>query len=216
MIAPLVFGLLGVAVLVSLGVWQVHRLAWKTAILDEITARLAAAPVAVPEEPDPVADRYLRVRASGTIEPGETHVYTSAPPRGVGYRIVVPFVLADGRRILLDRGFVPIEEERTPRHLGPIAVEGNLIWPQEGNPEPDLDRNIWLARDTPRMAEVLGTLPVMLAVASSDDPDGPMPLPVTVNIPNDHLQYAITWFLLAVVWAVMTGYLLWRIKRRID
>jgi surfeit locus 1 family protein len=96
------------------------------------------------------------------------------------------------------------------------ASARTLIWPQEGDPEPDLDRNIWLARDTPRMAEVLGTLPVMLAVASSDDPDGPMPLPVTVNIPNDHLQYAITWFLLAVVWAVMTGYLLWRIKRRID
>ena len=43
-----------------------------------------------------------------------------------------------------------------------------------------------------------------------------MPLPVTVNIPNDHLQYAITWFALAAVWALMTGYLLWRIKRRID
>ena len=37
-----------------------------------------------------------------------------------------------------------------------------------------------------------------------------------MNIPNDHLEYAITWFGLAAVWAVMTGYLLWRIKRRID
>ena len=66
------------------------------------------------------------------------------------------------------------------------------------------------------MAEALGTEPVMLVAAASDDPDAPMPLPVGVNIPNDHLQYAITWFGLAVVWAVMTGYLLWRIKRRID
>jgi surfeit locus 1 family protein len=41
-------------------------------------------------------------------------------------------------------------------------------------------------------------------------------LPQTVNIPNDHLQYAITWFALAVAWALMTGYQLWRIKRRID
>ncbi len=66
------------------------------------------------------------------------------------------------------------------------------------------------------MAEALGTLPVMLVTASSDDAAAPMPLPVTVNIPNDHLQYAITWFGLALVWALMTGYLLWRIKRRID
>ncbi len=66
------------------------------------------------------------------------------------------------------------------------------------------------------MAEALGTEPVMLAVAASDDPGAPMPMPVTVNVPNDHLQYAITWFALAAVWAMMTGYLLWRIKRRID
>ena len=66
------------------------------------------------------------------------------------------------------------------------------------------------------MAEALETEPVMLVTATSDDPDAPLPLPVTVNIPNDHLQYAITWFALAVVWAVMTGYLLWRIKRRTE
>jgi surfeit locus 1 family protein len=216
MIAPLLFGVFGVAVLVWLGFWQVQRLEWKTAILAEFDARLAAAPVAVPPDPDPEADRYLKVRASGRIEPGELHVYTSAPPHGVGYRVIVPFVLHDGRRILLDRGFVPIGEKQVARRLGPGAVEGTLAWPQEGAPRPDRAANIWLARDVPQMAEALDTLPVMLVVASSDDPAAPMPLPVTVNIPNDHLQYAITWFLLAVVWAVMTGYLLWRIKRRID
>ncbi len=216
MIGPLLFGVIGVAILIGLGVWQLQRLQWKTAILAEIDARLAAAPVAVPADPDPVRDRYLRVRATGEIMPGEIHVYTSAPPHGVGYRVIVPFVLDDGRRILLDRGFVPIEEKEAPRHLGAIAVEGNLIWPQEGDPQPDLQTNIWLARDVPAMARVLDTLPVMLAVASSDDPGAPLPLPVTVNIPNDHLQYAITWFLLAVVWTLMTAYLLYRIKRRID
>ena len=66
------------------------------------------------------------------------------------------------------------------------------------------------------MAEALAAEPVLLVTASSDDPGAPLPLPVTANIPNDHLGYAITWFGLAAVWAVMTGYLLWRIKRRID
>ena len=66
------------------------------------------------------------MRADGAIEPGELHVYTSAPVRGVGYRVIVPLELADGRRILLDRGFVPIEEKDAARRLGPIAVEGSL------------------------------------------------------------------------------------------
>ena len=127
--------------------------------------------------------------------------------------------LADGRRVLLDRGFVPIGEKDAARGTGPIAVTGSLAWPQETDSftsPPDRAKNIWFARDVPLMAAALDTLPVMIVVAESDAPDAPMPLPVTVNIPNDHLQYAITWFLLAVVWTLMTGYLLYRIKRRID
>lgn len=219
MIAPLLFGAVGVAILLSLGIWQMQRLAWKTAILDEIGTRLAAEAVAVPAEPDPVVDAYRRVAAAGAIEPGELDVYTSNPPQGVGYRVIVPFRLADGRLILLDRGFVPIAEKTAQRRVGPIRVEGTLVWPQETDgftSAPDREKNIWFARDVPLMAEALGTLPVMLVTTTSDDPAGPTPMPVTVNIPNDHLEYAITWFLLAVVWAGMTGYLLWRIKRRID
>jgi surfeit locus 1 family protein len=66
------------------------------------------------------------------------------------------------------------------------------------------------------MAAALGTEPVMLVAAASDDPEAPLPLPVTANLRNDHLGYAITWFALAIVWSVMTGYLLYRIKRRIE
>jgi surfeit locus 1 family protein len=219
MIAPILFGIFGVTVLVWLGVWQVQRLAWKTALLAEIDARLAAAPVPIPADPAPDRDRYMRVAARGAIGAGELHVYTSAPGRGVGYRVVVPLTLADGRRILLDRGFVPIGEKAAPRRVGAVAVEGSLDWPRETDrftAAPDRAGNIWYARDVPLMAEALGTLPVMLVAAAADDPGGPTPMPVSVNIPNNHLQYAVTWFGMAVVWALMTVYLLWRIKRRTD
>lgn len=218
MIVPLIFGIVGVAILASLGSWQLRRLAWKTEILAEIAARLEAPAGPVPATADPEADRYLRVRASGEILPGEIHVYTSAPPRGVGYRVIVPLRLADGRSLLLDRGFVPIDEKEAPRHLGAITVEGNLDWPRETDSlftaAPDLAKNIWFARDVPAMAAALRTEPLLLVTSASDDPAAPQPLPVTVNLPNDHLGYALTWFGLALVWAGMTGYLLWRIKRR--
>jgi surfeit locus 1 family protein len=219
MIAPLLFGLLGVALRVARGVWPLTRHARTEGSLAEIEARLAAAPVEIPQDPDPARDRYLRVRATGEIEPGELHVFTAAPGGGAGYRIVVPLHLADGRRILLDRGIVPDTAKDAPRRLGPIAVEGSLAWPDETDrftSAPDREKNIWYARDAGLMAEALGTLPVTLVTATSDDPEAPVPMPVTVNIPNNHLQYAVTWFGLAVVWALMTVYLLWRIKRRID
>nr|MBA3325768.1 SURF1 family protein [Paracoccaceae bacterium] len=160
---------------------------------------------------------YLRVRAEGVLGPGELHVYTSAPPFGVGYRVIAPMAIADGRRILIDRGFVPVDAKDAPRPAGPLTVEGALMWPDETDgftSTPDREKNIWFARDVDLMAAALETAPVMLVAAVSDDPAAPMPLPVGVNIRNDHLGYAITWFGLATVWAVMTGYLLWRIKRR--
>ncbi len=217
MIAPLIFGVCGVAILLALGLWQLRRLEWKESVLAGISARMEAAPGAVPDAPTEAGHEYIRVRVSGELLPGELHVYTSAPPHGVGYRVIAPMALDDGRRILVDRGFVPIAAKDAARPAGPLTVEGVLLWPDETDSfisPPDREKNIWFARDAPLMAEALGTEPVMVVASASDDPDAPMPLPVGVNIPNDHLGYAITWFGLAAVWAVMTGCLLWRIKRR--
>ena len=219
MIVPLLFGLVGVAVLISLGNWQMRRLDWKTDMIASIEARLEAAPVAVPAAPDPETDRYRRVAASGAVLPGEVHVYTSVPPYGVGYRVIVPFALADGRTVLLDRGFVGIDAKEATRLVGPLRVEGALDWPREtdgATPAPDRAENIWFARDVELMAEALDTLPVLIVTEASDDPGQPLPLPVTVDVPNNHLGYAVQWYGLAAVWAVMTLLLLWRIKRRAD
>lgn len=220
MIAPLLIGVIGTGILVWLGAWQVQRLAWKTDILARIEARLAADPVALPADPDRARDAYLRVQETGAIGPGELDVYVSAPGgQGAGYRVIVPFVLADGRRILLDRGFVPVEDKAAARRVGPIEVRGSLLWPDETDrftDAPDRKRNIWFARDVTLMSAALDTLPVMLVTEASDDPAAPRALPVTIDIPNNHLQYAVTWFGLAIAWAGMTLYWLWRIKRRID
>jgi surfeit locus 1 family protein len=215
---PLAFGVLGTALLVLLGLWQVERLEWKLDTIARIEARLAAAPAAVPRSPDVAAHEYLRVRATGTLEAGELHVYTSLPPRGVGYRVIAPMTIEDGRRILIDRGFVPIGDKDAARATGPASVVGALVWPRETDrftSDPDREANIWFARDVGRMAEALGTEPVMLTVEEGEGAaaDGVIAMPVTVNLRNPHLEYAVTWFGLAAVWALMTLYWLWRIKR---
>lgn len=218
MIVPALFGVVGCAILISLGVWQVQRLAWKQAVLSEIDAQIGAEPVAVPQNPDPATDTYLSVVADGQILPRELHVLVSIKRVGAGYRVIAVFE-TEGRRLLLDRGFVPLEEKDTTRGAVQARVVGNLHWPSEVDgftPEPDLDRDIWFARDVPRLAKELETEPVMIVLRSSDEAQ-PSVMPVPVNsagIPNDHLQYAITWFSLAILWFGMTLYLLWRIRQR--
>ena len=99
-----------------------------------------------------------------------------------------------------------------------MQITGTLLWPDDVNsntPDPDLGKNIWFARDIPAMADALQTAP-LLVVATTTTPADPRltPLPVTTaNIKNDHLEYAITWFLLALVWAIMSLYLIFRTTR---
>ncbi len=208
----LIFSLAGLGVLLWLGTWQVQRLAWKQEILSEIDSRIAAEPVPLPQQVSEDEDKYLPVTISGDMEPGEIHVLVSVKQVGAGYRIIQSFSTED-RTILVDRGFVPTTAKQTDRSTGPMEVTGNLHWPDEIDsytPEADIDSNIWFARDVPNLAAALGAEPILLIARSQTDP-GVTPLPVdTAGIPNDHLQYAITWFGLALVWAAMTGYFLWR------
>ncbi len=208
----LIFGFAGLAILLSLGFWQVQRLAWKQGVLAEIEDRISADPVGLPGSVSAEGDRYLPVRVSGEMEPGEIHVLVSVKQVGAGYRIIQSFSTED-RTILVDRGFVPTTAKQSERLTGQMTVTGNLHWPDEIDsytPEPDIDDNIWFARDVPNLAAALGAEPILLIARTQTDP-GITPLPVdAAGIPNDHLQYAITWFGLALVWAAMTGYFLWR------
>ena len=211
----LIVGLGGAAILIWLGVWQIQRLAWKEAIIADINTRIAAAPVDLPASVNRDLDAYLPVTVSGTFEQGEVHVLVSQKDVGAGYRIITPFVLEDGRRIMVDRGFAVASAKNVTRSDGPATVTGNLQWPQETDsftPEADLKGNIWFARDVPAMARTLGTQPVLLVTRSSTPPAaGISPLPVdTARIPNDHLQYAITWFSLAAIWLGMSLFFLRR------
>ena len=217
MIAPLVIGIGGIAILLSLGIWQVQRLAWKERVLAQIEARIAA-----PAGPLPAAGArptpYQPVQVTGDIEGPELHVLVSRKNIGAGYRIISALRLGDGRRILLDRGFVVDEDKDVirPAQQG-ITVSGNLHVPDDrssSTPANDPDANIWFARDLPQMADALRTEPLLL-IARSDTGQGVEPLPVsTEGIPNDHLEYAITWFSLALVWLGMTLYQLWRIRAK--
>ena len=209
----LIFGLTGAGILISLGVWQVQRLAWKEGVLAEIESRIDAAPASLPADLSPDDDRYMPVEVSGSFQPDEIHVLVSIKRVGPGFRIIAPFETDNGRRILVDRGFVADEDKNMTRSLGAASLRGNLHWPREIDsytPDPDLTANTWFARDVPQMAAHLGTEEVLIIAKSETDPRvTPMPVD-TAGIPNDHLQYAITWFSLAAIWTMMTALFLWR------
>jgi len=217
-----IIGLGGAAILIWLGTWQMQRLAWKQGIIADIEARIVAEPVALPDTVSAADDSYLPVIVTGQIQPEYLRVLVSQKDVGAGYRIIAPLIrldagrtVAEGNRILVDLGFVPADRTDFDLTQQPLTVTGNLQWPQETDsftPEPDKVGNIWFARDVDAMAATLNTKPV-LVVARVVDPNVPIVSPLPVNtalIPNDHLQYAITWFSLAAIWLAMSAYFLRR------
>lgn len=217
-IVPLLFGVIGCSILLGLGFWQLRRLQWKQDMLSEIQAQIDAPATPLPAHVD-VSMKYAPVTVSGTTTGEEIDVLSGTKEQGGGYQIVSGLITDDGRRIMVDRGFVPQQDRYAPRPPVRLQITGNLHWPDEkgsSTPDPNLSENIWFARDVPAMAAQLNTQPI-LVVASfvRGDAQGVQPIPVAIEgIPNNHLAYAVQWFMIAVVWAGMTVGLIWRIRQQ--
>ena len=206
-------GFAGTACLLYLGKWQIDRLYWKVDVLKKIDQKIAAAPVLLPAEPSESVHKYLSVELSGQLLQESIRVLASKKRYGAGYRIIHVF-RTNGRRLLVDLGFVGLETDYDIDLSSDISLVGNLHWPDELDnftPEPDLENNIWFARDVERVASALQTEPILIILKDSTLKDKnikPMPIDTT-HIPNDHLQYAITWFSLAIIWALMSCLFIW-------
>jgi surfeit locus 1 family protein len=223
---------LAFVVLVGLGTWQVQRLAWKEGLIAAIEARTALEPVPV--------DAILRMIAAGeaidyrpaTVTGRFEHdreQYFLATYRGAsGWHVYTPLVLVDGRRLFVNRGFVPYDRrdpESRPegRIEGEVTVSGLARAAPAGKPsaivpdnEPGQRTYYW--KDLKAMREAAGiaeVLPFFLDAGPDPVPGG---LPVggvtLVELPNNHLQYAITWYGLALALAgVLTAWLRQRRRR---
>ena len=162
--------------------------------------------------------KYLPVELSGKIKGSFVKVMASQKFIGAGYRVITPFELQKGNVILVDLGFIRHEFASKINLSGDLNIIGNLHWPKEVDfftPDPDKKNNIWFARDVNELSKELGTEPI-LVVAKSFSPlivhlD---PLPInTKNIPNNHKQYAITWFALAFIWLGMGLFFIYRTSK---
>ena len=145
-------------------------------------------------------------------------VLASRKNYGAGYRIINVF-RTNGLNLLVDLGFVGLNSSYDISLNSNISLVGNLHWPNEVDnftPEPDLKNNIWFARDVERIASFLQTDPIFIILKdSSIKGTNITPMPIdTKHIPNDHLQYAITWFSLAIIWALMSCLFVWNTRQK--
>ena len=216
--------LAGLALLIGLGVWQLKRLEWKQGLIAQIEARTKGPPITL-EDAVALAGQgrdpsYYRVRVDGRFHHAkERYLYALSDGR-VGWHVITPLETEDGDMVLVDRGFVPDElKDPSVRALGQVenvvTVTGIVRSPETQTlftPDNEPMVNRWFWRDLAGMARSMfpaGTIdvaPFFLEAEKSEVPGGwPEGGQMRLEIPNDHLQYAITWFLLAACLLVIYG-----------
>ncbi|HEU4959822.1 MAG TPA: SURF1 family protein [Sphingomonas sp.] len=216
---------------VALGVWQVHRRAWKLALIDHVTHRIHAAPVPAPGPAawptiTADADAYRRVVVRGHYENGRETLVQANTELGPGFWVLTPFDTARGFTILVNRGFVP-PEHRDPatRAEGQIAGETSVtgllrVTEPRGTllRHNDPQHGRWFSRDVTAIARAGGLGTVAPYFIDADKivlpPNAPVGGLTVVHFRNAHLQYAITWFALALLTLIGIGLLI-RYERRL-
>ncbi|MEX0853040.1 MAG: SURF1 family protein [Bauldia sp.] len=217
---PVVATLVAFAVLLSLGLWQLDRLRWKEALIARVEAGLGAVPVAAPGPGDwagiDLAEvEYRPVSVTGRyLSDAEVFVnQTLTDPRGrfggFGFMVATPFASGDGWIVYVNRGFVPRQRKDQETRVaglieGKTTVVGLLRQPRRRAwfmPADDVAGNEWFSRDPALFAAAQGRAGEAVAPYLIDarfDPTLPGGLPqggeTIVSFPNNHLQYALTWF----------------------
>jgi surfeit locus 1 family protein len=219
----LVAAIIGIAILAGLGTWQLQRLEAKQALIRQMEDRRTEAPVGLDEAVNLAETTgdvdYLPITVRGRFARDKELLMLTTFEGSPGWRVITPFVSDKGTVVLVDRGIIP-DTKRDDRESRIVAgdqdIAGYALWHRAGqglfDPENDVVGNKWFWWDVPAMlteisiGEGLKTAPFILHLnAKPDDRGFPRPLAPSETLRNNHLQYAITWFALALVLALLAG-----------
>lgn len=223
-------GLVAFVILIGLGNWQVRRLHWKEGLLATIHQRMAMPPVdlvsALKFDPDIAGQEYRHVKIEGTFEHRYERHFLATHDGEPGFYVYTPLKLDDGDWLFVNRGFVP-DGRKDPstrqqgQVAGHVAITGLLRKalaekPSSLVPDNEPEKNIFFWKDLRGMASSSGLpadAPVLGLFVDADAAPNPGGLPVggvtIIDLPNNHLQYAITWYGLAAALAGVLGFWTW-------
>lgn len=223
---PTVFTVIMLACLITLGFWQLHRLEWKLGLIEQIETRAFMEPVSLPMETSNLDDlEYQSVTLKGRFDNNQEMTLYSVGPNGrPGYDLYTPFHMEDGNTIIVNRGWVPQalkNQSERPETLDGSALDINGLLRKPGRklwygPENEPENNNWYYGNLQMMAEAQGIKDIypMYLYASKEEEDNGFPIAgrTEFNIVNNHLDYVLTWFGLAIVLIII--YLVAHIKKK--
>jgi len=214
---PTIMALIMLPILVGLGTWQLHRRVWKTELLATIAARMNGEPTPLPATvDDPQGWAFRSVRLNGHFaDEHALQLYGRTYDGKAGIHLLTPLIRDGGAAVLVDRGFVPIEQGNALAHYrredGRVQIDGVVRMPESPGwflPAANPGEDIWYAVDIPAMEAATGLklAPFYIAARPAAGAEGwPAATGGTegTGIRNEHLNYAIFWYSMAGVLIVI-------------
>ncbi|MDO9415767.1 SURF1 family protein [Pararhizobium sp.] len=220
------------ATLIGLGNWQVQRLAWKDNLLASIAERRSAPPVPLSDIETMLAAgqdiEYRTTTVTGTFDHTKERHFLATYDGESGFYVYTPLILTDGRTLFVNRGFVPYDRKDAATRpqgqtTGAVTISGLaraklLQKPSAMVPDNDPAKNIFYWKDLDIMAATDGldatkVVPLFLDADATPNPGGlPVGAVTQIDLPNSHLQYAVTWYGLAAALVLVSGVFVFRKK----
>ena len=218
---------IGIMILLSLGVWQVQRLAWKEGLIAELDSRLKAEPISLQQAMEKKAAgqdlEYVKVKLTGQIDGNNLRKVASINGEP-GWEILLPFKTNEGQLVLVDLGAIA-ENQSYSAKSEPQSFEAVIRIHNKGaglfDADNDPEKNIWYWWDLPEMMATAfaksdgAPVPFILQkLPTPNDNNMPMSEHPKVELTNNHLGYAITWFGLAAALAGVAGFYVFSLRRK--
>lgn len=233
LIWPTALSVVGLAALIGLGTWQLQRKQWKDALIAKIAERVTAAPMPLARAEQIWRGggdvEYLHVQARGRFHHDKERYLYAPAKSGLGWHVYTPLEMASARFVWVNRGFVP--DARKPPATraegqpgGETEVRGLVRAPAHKGlftPDNDVAHNLWYWPDAHAMTTSafagasVQALPLVIDADATPAPPGGLPRGgvTRLDLPNRHLEYALTWYGLALTLiGVYSGFAITRLR----
>ena len=212
-----IFVIFFITVFCALGTWQLYRLQWKVEIINEIKAGLNSSPI---KYSNLVKKNYQRVNIKGKFNFNEQIYLYSLNDKGKpGFDVITPFKTENNDNVLVNRGWISKElkgktiiNTKNNSEQKIVGFLREIYKPNIFKPANDIENNVWFSINLKEISKVTGKRFDEFVIFLEDDQEKiPQPKKVSIDVPNNHLKYAITWYAISV--SIIFYYLYFRRKK---
>jgi surfeit locus 1 family protein len=209
-----IFVFLFITLFCSLGTWQLYRLQWKQDLINQISEGLKSSPIKYSQN---IKKNYQKVILNGKYNfENQIYLYSLNDKGQPGYDVITPFETIGKENVLVNRGWIKKEfKNKTSINTPSKNISGMLRQANRKNPftpDNDINKNIWFSINLEDVKKVTSKkFDKFIVYLEDQNTDIPQPKKITVDVPNNHLKYAITWYSISI--SILFYYLYFRKKK---